>query len=49
MSIEDAAGAVNPEVLIYLNRLSDFLFVLARAANSGGDDDVIWKPGARQE
>lgn len=49
MSIEDAAGPVNPEVLIYLNRLSDFLFVLGRAANGNGDDDVVWKPGARQE
>lgn len=49
MTLEEAAGPVNPEVLIYLNRLSDFLFVLARAANSNGDDDVVWKPGARQE
>jgi len=35
--------AVNPEVLRYLNRLSDLLFVLARVANSG--IDVLWKPG----
>ncbi|HVX44306.1 MAG TPA: cob(I)yrinic acid a,c-diamide adenosyltransferase [Mycobacteriales bacterium] len=28
----------------YLNRLSDLLFILARAANPGGD--VLWKPGA---
>jgi cob(I)alamin adenosyltransferase len=27
----------------YLNRLSDLLFILARAANPGGD--VLWKPG----
>jgi cob(I)alamin adenosyltransferase len=38
--------AVNPEVLVYLNRLSDFLFVLARAANDGGKADVLWVPGA---
>jgi cob(I)alamin adenosyltransferase len=30
----------------YLNRLSDLLFILARAANSGaGRDDVLWRPG----
>ncbi|MGH3546184.1 MAG: cob(I)yrinic acid a,c-diamide adenosyltransferase [Mycobacteriales bacterium] len=28
---------------IYLNRLSDLLFILARAANPGGD--VLWQPG----
>jgi len=39
-------GAVNLEVVHYLNRLSDLLFVMARAANSGGDDDVLWEPGA---
>ena len=36
---------VNPQVLIYLNRLSDFLFVLARVANAGGRGDVLWVPG----
>ena len=39
---------VNPEVLRYLNRLSDLLFVLARAANDGGKSDVLWKPGDTQ-
>jgi cob(I)alamin adenosyltransferase len=34
---------VNPQVLIYLNRLSDYLFVLGRVANGGGD--VLWVPG----
>lgn len=38
-------GAVNPEVLRYLNRLSDLLFVLSRAANDGGKRDVLWVPG----
>ncbi len=33
-------------VLAYLNRLSDLLFVAARAANRNGDGDVLWKPGA---
>ena len=40
---------VNPEVLRYLNRLSDLLFVLARLANDEGRADVLWKPGMRQE
>ena len=36
---------VNPQVGIYLNRLSDLLFVLARAENDGGRADVLWEPG----
>jgi cob(I)alamin adenosyltransferase len=40
-----AAEPVNPQVLIYLNRLSDLLFVLARVANDGGNVDVLWVPG----
>jgi cob(I)alamin adenosyltransferase len=39
---------VNPHALIYLNRLSDFLFVLARVANDGGKGDVLWVPGANR-
>ena len=39
---------VNSQVLIYLNRLSDFLFVLARVANDGGKADVLWVPGANR-
>ncbi len=43
-----AAEPVEPEVLKYLNRLSDLLFVLARAANArAGVPDVEWKPGRR--
>jgi cob(I)alamin adenosyltransferase len=37
--------AVNPQVIIYLNRLSDLLFVLARVANEQGTEDVLWIPG----
>lgn len=39
---------VNPQVVVYLNRLSDFLFVLARVANDGGQADVLWVPGANR-
>lgn len=35
---------LNPAALAYANRLSDYLFVLARAANSGRDP--LWQPGA---
>jgi cob(I)alamin adenosyltransferase len=40
--------SVNPEVIVYLNRLSDLLFVLARVGNDNGKDDVLWKPGQSQ-
>src|SRR5262249_14268255 len=36
---------VNPQVLIYLNRLSDLLFVLARVCNDNGRGDLTWVPG----
>ncbi len=39
------ASGVNPHALIYLNRLSDLLFVLARVANNNGQSDVLWVPG----
>jgi cob(I)alamin adenosyltransferase len=35
---------VNPLVPVYLNRLSDLLFILARAANAGGVEP-LWLPG----
>ena len=35
---------LNPLVLAYLNRLSDLLFILARAANPG--TEILWKPGS---
>jgi cob(I)alamin adenosyltransferase len=44
-----AAGEpVNPAALAYINRLSDYLFVLARAANADGAGDVLWVPGANR-
>lgn len=36
---------VNPSALAYINRLSDYLFVLARLLNAKGADDVRWVPG----
>jgi cob(I)alamin adenosyltransferase len=36
---------VNPEAARYVNRLSDFFFVAARAANDNGAADVLWVPG----
>ena len=40
---------VNDQVIIYLNRLSDLLFVVARSANNDGRDDVLWVPGGQPE
>jgi cob(I)alamin adenosyltransferase len=38
---------INPLVLVYLNRLSDLLFILARTANArGGAAEPLWQPGA---
>ena len=34
---------VNSEVVRYLNRLSDLLFILSRGANDG--DEPLWQPG----
>jgi cob(I)alamin adenosyltransferase len=39
---------VNPQVMIYLNRLSDLLFVLARVYNDNGAQDLLWVPGRGQ-
>ena len=36
---------VGPDVIMYVNRLSDFLFVAARYANDKGKADVLWVPG----
>ncbi len=39
------AAPINETVLRYLNRLSDYLFVLAREANREAGGDVLWQPG----
>ncbi|MCR4414294.1 MAG: cob(I)yrinic acid a,c-diamide adenosyltransferase [Thermoguttaceae bacterium] len=46
--MHDDPEKVSPALMAYLNRLSDLLFVLARAANAqAGRQDVIWPGGAR--
>ena len=39
---------VSPATIEYINRLSDFLFVAARACNDNGVSDVLWVPGANR-
>lgn len=41
-----AQEPVNPQALAFINRLSDYLFVLGRVVNDGGAADVLWQPGA---
>lgn len=41
--LEDQPDTTNREPVLYLNRLSDLLFILSRVANPGGD--VLWQPG----
>lgn len=36
---------VNRQLIAYLNRLSDLLFVMARACNGNGQNDILWVPG----
>lgn len=40
--------SINPAVIKYLNRLSDWFFVASRAANENGAGDVLWVPGANR-
>jgi cob(I)alamin adenosyltransferase len=47
-----AAGEhdVNPLALVYLNRVSDLLFILSRVANAlAGRDEPLWRPGATRD
>jgi cob(I)alamin adenosyltransferase len=42
-----AVPDANPLAAVYLNRLSDLLFILARAANAqAGSDETLWRPGS---
>jgi cob(I)alamin adenosyltransferase len=47
LEILDAARErqINPLAAVYLNRLSDLFFILARAANASTGDEPLWKPG----
>jgi len=52
----DVAGLIEVEgertnglVMVYLNRLSDLLFVLGRAGNVGGKGDVLWVAGKNRD
>jgi cob(I)alamin adenosyltransferase len=42
---DNGLDKTNPLAAIYLNRLSDHLFVLSRKVNDNGDKDVLWEPG----
>jgi len=42
----NSVASLNVNALAYINRLSDWLFVAARAANANGEGDVLWVPGA---
>ncbi|HEY0220238.1 MAG TPA: cob(I)yrinic acid a,c-diamide adenosyltransferase [Afipia sp.] len=42
---EKSEENISPTVVMYLNRLSDFLFVAARHCNDKGASDVLWVPG----
>ena len=48
MTAMAAQHLTNRHALAYINRLSDLLFVLARAANDQGKADVTWTPGANR-
>jgi cob(I)alamin adenosyltransferase len=45
-----AAEPVDPDIIVILNRISDFLFVAARAENAAaGEEDLRWDPGGRSQ
>lgn len=48
MSALAAQEPINPAAAAFINRLSDYLFVLGRAVNDGGSGDVLWTPGANR-
>lgn len=41
--------SVNQDAVIYLNRLSDWFFVVGRIANDDGKSDILWVPGANRD
>ena len=49
VSLLSSEEELNNKSLVYLNRLSDLLFVLSRVLNKNGLNDVLWVPGANQK
>ena len=47
-AIEEYGDSINPLTALYLNRLSDLLFILARCANVTGAGDILWQPGGNR-
>ena len=47
VELKDSGESVSAEVMSYINRLSDFLFVASRYVNDKGARDVLWVPGRR--
>lgn len=45
VALKDAGGQVTAAALLYMNRLSDFLFVASRWVNAKGSGDILWQPG----
>jgi cob(I)alamin adenosyltransferase len=48
VELKDSGEDVSPQVMSYINRLSDFLFVASRYLNDKGARDVLWVPGANR-
>jgi cob(I)alamin adenosyltransferase len=48
VELKDSGESVSAQVLSYINRLSDFLFVASRHLNDKGARDVLWVPGANR-
>ncbi len=48
-AIDEYGESINPLTALYLNRLSDLLFILARCANVGIGGDVLWQPGGGRD
>ena len=50
VALKEAPGeTVSDFALIYVNRLSDFLFVASRWVNAQGKGDVLWQPGKSRD
>ena len=42
---KEESPSLNPIIRMYINRLSDALFVLGRVGNAYGNEDILWEPG----